>query len=149
MMTEFASIQLSREELQEIHAALVQRAMVEDELRHERGQEPVERRALLERIEQLLGENEETLHEQDHALADELWEHAWYAFTDEWAHYRAKKDIERERGTDGKPRDLMEFEKQVELRYQKNFEQYVNELAMDESKARRVMRSPQDNLGSR
>ena len=148
MMTEFVSVQLSREELKELHAALVQRAMLEDELRREHGQEAVERRPLLERVEMLLGENEEILHERDHVLDDEMWEYAWYVFTDEWAHFRAKRETERETAELAKT-DPVAFEKAVEIRYQKNFDTYVNELEMDDSKKKKAIRSPQDTPGSR
>lgn len=150
MFTEFASVQLTREELKEIHAALVQRAVVEDDLRCERGQEPIERRPLLDSIEMLLNEREEKLHALDHELEDELWEYAWYAFTDEWAHARAAQDALREAGADPKKTDLTDLEKRIEIIYQKNFETYVAELAMDDgAKKKTVIRSPQDTLGSR
>lgn len=148
MMTEFVSVQLSRDELKELHGALVQRAMLEDELRREHGQEAIERRPLLERVEMLLGESEEMLHELDHALDDEMWEYAWYVFTDEWAHFRAKRDTARETGEMSKT-DPTAFEKAVELRYQKQFDVYVNELEMDDGKKKKAIRSPQDTPGSR
>ena len=149
MLMEFASLQLSREELQEIHAALVQRAMLEDELREEREQEAVERRPLLERIEMLLGETEEALHMQDHQLDDEMWEYAWYVFTDEWAYYRAKRDVEQDMGAGTRNLDRAAFEKLIQLRYQKNFDAYVAELAMSEGKKKVVLRSAQNDQGSR
>lgn len=148
MITEFVSVQLSREELQDVHAALVQRAIVEDELRQERGQEPVERRPLLERFEMLLGEGEEVLHQRDHMLDDELWEHAWYVFTDEWARFRAKQDVQKELSADAVG-DTVALEKLVELRYRKNFDVYVAELTMDEASRKTAIRSPQDNPDSR
>lgn len=150
MFTEFATVQLTREELKEIHAALVQRAILEDEVRSERGQEHVERRPLLDAFESLLGEREETLHALDHVLEDELWEYAWYAFTDEWAHARAAQEVRKETGASSATEDPVEFEKRVELKYQKKFEEYVAELAMDDgAKKKTVIRSPQGPLGSR
>ena len=145
---EFASLQMSREELQEIYAALVQRAMLEDDLREERGLEPIERRPLLERFEMMLGESEETLHMMDHMLDDEMWEYAWYAFTDEWAYYRAKRDVEADMGAGTKNMDQASFDKLIQLRYQKNFETYVTELAMTEGKKKAMLRSTQNNPGS-
>jgi hypothetical protein len=130
MFTQFVTVQLSREELQEIHAGLIQRAIVEDELRRERGQEPVMEHPLLQKLEMLLGEREEVLHGLDHALEDEMWEYAWYAFTDEWAWFRAKTDVEKELGAESKTLDAAAFEKLVEIRYQKQFEQYVSEIDM-------------------
>jgi len=133
MLTEFVSLQLSREELQEIHQALVQKAVVEDEVRHERGQEKVDHRDLLERLEMLLGENEEALHAIDHAVEDELWEHAWYAFTDEWAWFRASQEVEKELGAKSAQTDAAAVQKLVEMKYQKQFEAYVAEIDMRET----------------
>lgn len=133
MLTEFVSLQLSREELKEIHAALLQKAMVEDETRHERGQEKIEHRGLLDHIEMLLGENEETLHMLDHATEDELWEFAWYSFTDEWSWFRAAQEVEKELGAEKAQTDATEFQKLVELNYQKHFESYVAEIDMHET----------------
>lgn len=131
MLTEFVSVQLSREELKELHAALVARAILEDRLREERGEERVDRRPLLEKLEMLLGESEQALHEQDHALEDELWEYAWYAFTDEWAWFRAKRETETELGADAvRSMAAADFEKTVETRYRKRFDAYVAEVDM-------------------
>jgi hypothetical protein len=139
MLMEFASVQLTREELKEIHAALIQKAIVEDQLRRERGQEPVSERSLLQKLETLLGEEEERLHALDHLLEDELWEYAWYAFTDEWAWFRAARELEKELGANAQKMDKAAFEKLVEMRYTKNFDTYVAELAMiDEGKAKKV-----------
>ena len=149
MFTEFVSVQLTREELQEIHAALVQRAIVEDEVREERGQEEIENRPLLEKLEMLLGESEERLHMQDHQLDDELWEYAWYAFTDEWAHFRARQDILKNFGADVQKADPVAFEKMIDTIYQKKFDAYVGELAMEEGKRKAAIRLPQDSRGSR
>ncbi|MFZ2803903.1 MAG: hypothetical protein WA001_01645 [Patescibacteria group bacterium] len=138
MLTEFVSVQLGREELKEIHAALIQRAIVEDQLRREKGQEALADRPLLQKLEALLGEDEERLHMLDHELEDELWEYAWYAFTDEWAWFRAKRELEKELGADATKMESAALEKLVEIRYTKNFERYVAELEMmDEVKSKK------------
>jgi hypothetical protein len=141
MFTEFVSVQLSREELVEIHAALIARAIVEDQLRSERNQEKVDQRPLLQKLEMLLGENEERLHELDHAVEDELWEYSWYAFTDEWAWFRAKRELEKELGAARKKMDDASFEKLVEMRYKKQFDQYVAEVDMlEEGKFKKALK---------
>lgn len=132
MLTEFATLQLSRQELKEIHAALIQKAMVEDEVMRERGLEKIDQRDLLERIEMLIGENEEVLHMLDHATEDELWEYSWYVFTDEWAWFRATQDVEKDLGVKKNQTDSVAFQKLVELKYQKQFEAYVAEIDMRE-----------------
>lgn len=146
MFTEFATIQLTREELKEIHTALVQRAILEDELRQERGQDPIERRPLLENFEALLNETDERLHALDHALEDQMWEYAWYSFTDEWAHARATQELLKELGPGARSADPHGFEQKVELRYQKDFERFVAELSMDDEdgKKRAFIRSMQE-----
>ncbi len=143
MLTEFVSLQLSREELKEIHVSLLQSAIIEEEIRRERGQERTERRPLLERIEALLGESEKALHYLDHETEDNLWEYAWYAFTDEWAWYRAAQDTEKEADTP-KSQDDTAFQKRIEQRYQKNFDAYVSEIDMHEAvkKAKKAKSQP-------
>lgn len=130
MLTEFVSLQLSREELQEIHAALVQRAILEEELRREQGQEPVDRHPLLEKFEALLGESDERLHRLDHQLEDDLWEYAWFVFTDEWARNRAKHDVLKELGVAAEALPSADIDRRVDAKYQQQFETYVSELSL-------------------
>ncbi len=141
MLTEFVGLQLSRSELQEIHAALLKQAMVEDEVRRERGLEEVERRPLLERIEHLLGMDEAAAHALDHVAEDELWEYAWYSFTDEWAWYRAQQELT----ASGEAKGLSdeEMRKQIEATYRKHFERYVSEVAMKDGGKPRQAKTPQ------
>lgn len=129
MFVEFAGMQLSREELRELQQALLTRAMLEDNLRAETAQEPVEHR-LLERIDDLLGEPAETREKQNLQAEEELWEHAWYTFTDEWAWYRARQDVDAE--VEKQKTTLTEAERlsRTESRYQKKFEAYVSEVDM-------------------
>lgn len=138
MLTQFVSLQLSRQELLEIHAALVSRIMVEDDIRRERGQEAVDQRPILERIEMLLGETDEALHALDHVIEDELWEHAWYTFTDEWAWFRAKQEIEKE-STVGEKITPEAMQKLVATRYRKSFDRYVGEVNMIEGGKKKQM----------
>lgn len=132
MLTEFASLQLSREELKELHVSLVRTALLEDRVRREKGLEAVERRPLLEQLERLLEESEETLHLLDHAVEDGMWEYSWYAFTDEWAWYRAEKELLAELGEKKATMSQAELEKQIEVRYHKEFDRYVAEVDMVE-----------------
>jgi len=134
MLTEFATIQFTREELKELQQALLQRAMVEDELRRERGQEKADRHALLEKIEALLGESQEKLRIFDQAAEDELWEFAWYAFTDEWAWYRAAQEVDGEERTAAL--DEAVRKSKVEQRYREKFDKYVAEVDMLEVKVK-------------
>lgn len=134
MLTEFVSLQLTREELQTLHAALIQRAMLEDELRAVDGKPSIELPELLAKLEMLLGERDETLHKLVHDLHNSLWEYAWSVFTDEWAHFRAHQDVNRELQQNTRRLAASAIEKLVEMQYRKHGDRYVAELDMDETK---------------
>jgi hypothetical protein len=141
MLTEFVSLQLSREELVELHEALIQRAMVEDELRRERGQESADQFPLLERIEMLLGDKETALIARDARLEDELWEYAWYAFTDEWACFRADQDTLKQVGADASEQDKKKCSERL---YRQKFNSYVEEVGMWEGEKKNSARKAQE-----
>ena len=117
----------------DLHAAMVQRAMVEDEVRGEKGLEPVSRRPLLEKLDVLLGLSPAEEERIGLALDDELWEHAWYAFTDEWAWFRAKQAVELELGSERARMGKEDLNRRIETRYQKDFERFVKELEMGDA----------------
>ncbi len=128
MFTEFATIQFSREELKELQQALLQRAMLEDELRREHGLEKADKHPLLEKIEALLGESQEKMQVADQASEDEMWEFAWYAFTDEWAWFRAGQETEASKPNAGL--SASERKTAVEKLYHDDFDRYVAEIDM-------------------
>lgn len=132
MLLEFGTLQFTREELQELRLALLQRAMVEDELRREKGQEKPDSHPLLDKVERLLGDGAEELKSLDQRAEDELWEFSWYAYTDEWAWYRAAQEVE----TEPDAAKLPEAEKKtrIEKLYKDNFDRYVAEVEMGENK---------------
>jgi len=140
MITEFASLQLSREELKELHAALLERVILEDTLRRENGQESVEHHPLLEKFEALLGDSNEALDKCERAIEDDLWEYAWCAFTDEWAHYRAHQDAGREDVSASLTNRAGEDARAHAL-YRKRFDDYVAEISMLAAPTR-IIRSP-------
>lgn len=131
---EYITLQLSRMEAIELQAALVQRAILEDVVRREKGLEPVPMRPLVERLDNLLGLSEKQAEKLGQAVDSELWEHAWYSFTDEWAWHRATQEVEQELGRKAKEMDKVIFEKQVEKRYAKDFEKYIKEIEMQNRK---------------
>lgn len=135
MNLEFITLQLSRNEALELQAALVQRAMLEDLVRREKGLEPVSTRPMIEKIDRLLGLSEGQAEKLAQAVDNDLWEHAWYAFTDEWAWFRATQEVEHELGQKVKAMDKTSFEKQVENHYAKHFEKYIKEIDMKDRKA--------------
>ncbi len=133
MFTEFVGLQLSREELLEIQKALLAQAFVYDTVRREKGEPEPEDHALLQKIESLLGETDESLHALDHAVEDEMWEYAWYAFTDEWAWHRALQTVSKDKGSQFDSLSESEKEQLVEREYKKHFSRYVAEVDMRES----------------
>ena len=130
MNTEFFSMQMSREELMELHAAMVQRAMLEDDVRREVGLEPVARRPMLEKLDELLGFSVAQEDAIARELDDELWEHAWFTFTDEWAWFRAKQEVERDLGGAQTTIGQADLHRRIDERYQKDFDRFVKEVEM-------------------
>jgi hypothetical protein len=130
MNTEFFTMQMTREELLELHASVVQRAMLEDDIRREKGLEPISRQPLLEKLDALLGLTDAQEDRISRELDDELWEHAWFAFTDEWAWYRAMQAVEQELGAERLTLDSERLRERIERRYQKDFERFVKEIEM-------------------
>lgn len=120
----------SRKELREIYEALLLRGMLEDELRHEKGMEPIGPRSLMLRMGTLLGISDAQIERMTDVMDGSLWEHAWYVFTDEWAWFRARQDVEKElRGTVLTEEALQE---RLERKYNEEFERYVKEIEMKE-----------------
>ncbi len=148
-LTQFAAFQFTREELDELHQALLQRALLEDELRRERGQEPVARRPLLEKFEILLNHTEDSLQKLHQEFEEDLWEYAWYAFTEEWAHFRAHQDAEREAKRARRLMAQNEVNTRAHQLYQKRFDEYVAEISMTEPAPSHQARSGKAHQGSR
>lgn len=131
MSSLFAFLSASREELVELHRAILRQHVLENALRKEQGLEAVEQTELLEKLERMLQISPEEAHRLMHTMEDELWEYSWYTYTDEWAWYRAKKDILKEhRGSAVK--NEQELERLVEERYEAQFDRYVAEVDMQE-----------------
>ncbi|MEN9558119.1 MAG: hypothetical protein RL141_488 [Candidatus Parcubacteria bacterium] len=105
------------------------RAMVEDEVRQEEGLEPVDRDPLLTKLEQFLPLSESQAEKRDDRVEEELWRHAWYSYTDEWAWYRARMDVLGELGSAAGLNEL-EIEERTHQRYHEKFEEYIREIDM-------------------
>ena len=130
MNVDYASITLPKKELAEIHRGLLMRHLVENEVRREEGLEEVEYPKVLEAIENALGLAEDAAHLIEHQVDDELWNFAWYAFTDEWAWFCARRDVLRELGNKRSDHSAEAVDRKVEERYRKDFERYVAEVDM-------------------
>ncbi len=139
MTTEFYALQLTRAEMLEVQASLMQRAMVEDDLRHEKGLESLGGRPLLERVNHALHLAEPKVNLLEEAIDSDLWEHAWYTFTDEWAWFRAAQEVKEELEVQRKTVDATVLQRMVEHRYSREFERYVKEIDM---------REPRESQGS-
>lgn len=137
MLTEFVGLQLSREELLEIQRALLAQAFVGDTLRKEKDLPENHDHALLQKIEGLLGDSDETLHALDHEVEEEMWEYAWFAFTDEWAWYRATQVVMADQGKAYEALSEPERDRLIELVYKKQFDAFVAEVDMREFQAKK------------
>ena len=131
MLTEFVSLTLSRQELLEIQEALAMRSMVEDDLRYQEGLEPVGRRALLEKVDHLLNASEQQLQGLELRIDEELWHQAWHAYTDEWAWFRARKDVLRELGPLAASTTKETIDDLVHRRYHDKYDDYLAEIDMN------------------
>ncbi|MDP3793292.1 MAG: hypothetical protein Q8R07_00905 [Candidatus Uhrbacteria bacterium] len=130
MTHSFVSFSLPRQELPELYRSLATSFMIEQILRNEQGLEPVDPPLFLQNVERLLhvaGESPSSLMEQ---AEEELWAHAWYIYTDEWAWFRAKEDVMRELGERLSRTKHDVLDRLVEKTYRKKFDQYVAEIDM-------------------
>lgn len=130
MNTEFVFLNLTKDQLAELHRAYLNRYLMQETMRREQGLEPTEYPALLAHLEQLLGLSDEETHELLHRTEDELWQHSWYAYTDEWAWFRAKQDVLKALGKEGAHLPTKVMDEKIESAYQEHFERYVAEVDM-------------------
>jgi hypothetical protein len=124
----FSSFTFTDEELVEIFEGLLMRAVIEDELRHEEGLEPVENRPLLAKIEavaKMQGVKTESIGMK---VEDEIWRQAWYAITDEFAWRRAREETMAELGDRAQGMQEDRIEHLAHQRYDRRFNDYVAEL---------------------
>ena len=132
MNVDYASITLPKKELAEIYRGLLLRHIVENEIRREEGLEEGEFPKVLEAIENAIGLNEEEAHQMLHKMEDELWNFAWYSFTDEWAWFRARQDVLKELGAKRSGTSTDALDRKTEDKYRERFERYVMEIDMHE-----------------
>lgn len=138
MNTEFFSLTFSRQELRELYEALLLRTLLEDGLRREKGLEAVGPNPLIAKLEGMLGVKEGQVERFTEAVDENLWEHAWYTFTDEWAWFRAHQDVEKE--LDGKTLADDAFHHLVEQKYTADFDRYVQEIDMKDAPSKNESR---------
>ena len=130
-MQPIVTLTLSLDDARELYRAMVTRLLVQETLRREQGLEAVDAPPYLDCLEQALGLGGDQAGKQGETIEDELWQHAWLAFTDEWAWHRAKQDIRKELGKRGLKRlSNEELEQATEARYKERFEAYVREIQL-------------------
>lgn len=130
-MQAILTLTLPLEEAREVYRALIARYFVEDALRREQGLEPINLSALTERLEKTLGFTEATAEKEQKMVEDELWQHAWLSFTDEWAWHRAKQDVIKELGTRRAATfTSAELDALTEAHCETHFERYTQEIQL-------------------
>lgn len=132
MQQEFVSITLPKNELEEFHRGMLFRFIAEGLIRREQGLEESEYPESLSKLEEVLGISEERAHAMLHEMEDELWDYAWYVYTDEWAWHRAKLETLKELGSKSTSLKKDALDRQIEERYEKQFENYIKEIDMKE-----------------
>lgn len=132
MTHEWAYLTIPKQQLVDVHRALLMRFVTEERRRQEQGLEAPEYPAFLRHIEQMLQITDEQAHALYHQLEDELWEYSWYNYTDEWAWHRAEQEVRAELGEQITRLPMEDLEKFVEQRYDAKFDRYVEEIHMQE-----------------
>ena len=129
MMTPIVTLTFPLDEAKELYRALLERSSIENTLRQERGLEPVSLPLLAERIESVLRLTQEEAYKEAMHVEEELWEHAWLSFTDEWAWHRAKQDVLQTIGKKHTPHFTHEqLDAMTENLYETEFETYQREI---------------------
>ncbi|MFZ6014799.1 MAG: hypothetical protein ACOYUZ_00370 [Patescibacteria group bacterium] len=133
MITEFHILQLTRQEALECLRAQIHLAVAEEETRIQRGFESPELSPLILRLVEMLQLDNLEFDRMADEAAEDLWEYSWYAFTSEWAWFRARQEalrlLRKARGKEAAVQDP-EYHKSAEKLYKKHFNRYVNELNM-------------------
>lgn len=135
MNVDYASITLPKKDLADLYRGMLLRHFVENEIRREEGLEEAPEPKVLTALEVALGLNERETHDLYHRAEDELWDYAWYAYTDEWAWFRARQDVLKELGAKRTGLTQDALDRKTEDRYRERFDAYVSEIDMREPDA--------------
>ncbi len=154
MQTEFYSLQLSKFEALECLRAFLLQAIVEEEVRSQKGLELPELSPLVARLMNMLNLSDEGMEHETDRVVDDLWEYSWYVFTSEWAWFRAQQEALRSIKKTKKIVNMedREYKQFAEKNFKRFFEKYVAELNMkpmqnagirsSQSKSRKSKNSP-------
>jgi len=132
MDQEFISLTLPKRELVEFHRSLLQRYIAENLVRREQGLEEAEYPQAMTKLEEILGISEDRAHAMLHEAEDDLWNYAWYVYTDEWAWHRAKAETMKELGNKAQAIKRDALDRLIQERYENNFDEYIKEIDMKE-----------------
>ena len=150
-MQPIVTLTLPLTEARELYRAMITRYLMEDTLRREQGLEPVEISGFIKRLEQVLGVQPEHAVFALNQVEDELWQHAWLSFTDEWAWHRARQDIKKELSAEERTKlTAEELETAAEKRYEERFDAYLAEVQLpghEEGATCLELKSEKVNLG--
>jgi len=132
MQTEFYSLQLSKFEALECLRAFLVQAIVEEEVRMQKGLELPEASPMINRFMDMLAMSEDDVERETDRAADDLWEYSWYVFTSEWAWFRAQQEALRSVKKIKKTVNIEDgdYKQSAERNFKKFFEKYVAELNM-------------------
>lgn len=130
-MQPIVTLTLPLHEAQEFYRAMIARFLMEEALRREQGLEPIQISPFVRRLEQVLGiQTDQALAHLDQ-VEDELWQHTWLSFTDEWAWHRAQQEVKK--GVSAEELALLssdEIERATEKCYEEKFDQYTKEIQL-------------------
>jgi len=129
---EYVSVTIPKATLKDMHKSLLMQHIVEEQIRHEHGLEASDYPASLLEIEKILGISPEMARELSYEIEDQLWEYSWYTYTDEWAWFRAQKDLLKDLGEKAKQVKQDELERRIDEIYRKKFDTFVGEIDMHE-----------------
>lgn len=132
--SEFFSLQLSKNDLQELQRSLMARYLIEAHLRREQGLEPAPYPSLLKKLEDMLGMPEVDAQKLLQQTENELWEFSWFNYTDEWAWFRARQDVMKELGNEAARTKPSSIDELVESLHYEFFDTYVKEIDMKDEK---------------
>jgi len=139
MQTKYISVLFNEVEALECLRALFTQALIEEELRIQKGMEQADPTPLISKFLQVLMLTDADIEKEKDKLLDDLWEYSWFVFTSEWAWFRARQEamrLQAEKRSEALQVSVKDREKMAEKLFKKNFESYVSEINMRHQHAR-------------
>ncbi|MBU2566521.1 hypothetical protein KKG46_03085 [Patescibacteria group bacterium] len=131
MNTDFVTIQLTRKEAIDCFKGLITLRLIEEEVRAQKGFEPVDFSGITERLRLVLDVTEEQWQKISESISEDMWEYAWYAYTSEWAWFRAQQESKKAKKLGNKKNGTIANDVDLAERlYEEKFDNYVSEINM-------------------